>query len=658
MSAPADRPHAEERVSCEHADRCGGCPLIELSYGQQLGQKRGYVVRSVTRYPALACVYTEPVAPAAPVVGYRTRAKLIVSSGGKLGLYARGGGHQVVDIPHCRVLTTSLARIAAALRTRIAAAHALGGGLEPYEASGRGYLRAVDLREVLDGAASRVLITLVVQRDRVSSLEPLKSAAHELMEAEQDIAGVACNFHEGDAPQVLGAETVPLAGVTSAPDRVGASVHMATYGSFVQAHRGQATRMHGILAERLGLGGGRQRGSQAPRFLDLYGGSGSIALGLAAAGASVHLIESFAPAVAQVSAAAKRSGLDVLAECGDVAVAVRALAERGARFDGVVVNPPRRGMSPAAREWLARLESPTVAYVSCNPETLARDLDHFARLGYAPPSLQPIDMIPLTDEVETLAILKRTRPALPSIAYQDRDVLIVDKAPHEPTVPQGEYRGSLFARVRCIPGGEGAVPVGRLDVGTSGLVMFARQAQNVNLWQRVLAAPSTRTIFLGAARGVTPPKGTITRESNDGGNPSGVRTRFRRLAIAAGHSILRIVSDGGRSSQIRRHLAAIGHPLLGDDRHGHAMTNRFFEEKSGLDRTFLHGSRLEFDHPGTGQRHIVEAPLPGDLRSVLERMGEADLLRVLDEKKALGTGGTSSAPPVESEPFGEPKTSS
>src|SRR3954453_9637866 len=78
-----------ERVVCEHADRCGGCPIIALPYGEQLAMKRGRVVQSASRYPTLELVYTEPVAAADPILEYRTRAKLIVSSGGKLGLYAK-----------------------------------------------------------------------------------------------------------------------------------------------------------------------------------------------------------------------------------------------------------------------------------------------------------------------------------------------------------------------------------------------------------------------------------------------------------------------------------------------------------------------------------------------------------------------------------------
>src|SRR4051794_23311230 len=151
-----------ERVVCEHADRCGGCPIIGLPYGEQLAMKRGRVVQSASRYPSLELVYTEPVAAADPIVEYRTRAKLIVSSGAKLGLYAKGGGHQVVDIPRCRVLSPALAEIAAGLRARIAADEKTGGPLAPFDPGAGGALRAVDLREVHGDEGSRILVTLVV----------------------------------------------------------------------------------------------------------------------------------------------------------------------------------------------------------------------------------------------------------------------------------------------------------------------------------------------------------------------------------------------------------------------------------------------------------------------------------------------------------------
>jgi len=610
--------------------------------------KRGRVVQSVARYHALELVYTEPVIGADDVVEYRTRAKLIVASGGKIGLFAKGGGHQIVDIPGCRVLSSAILRVAALLRERVIVDEDSRGPLAPFDPALGGALRAVDLREVWHGEQEpRVLVTLVMQRGSIVVDDRIRAAARSLAETEPTIAGVAINFHEGDAPQILGSDTVVVHGESSSPDRVGGSTHLATFGSFVQAHRAQAGRVHQILVESLGL----QRpseGARRPRVLDLYGGSGAIGLGLAAAGAEVHLVESFAPAVAHARAAALQQGLPLTAECGDVGTILRSLPERGGTLDAAVVNPPRRGMSPAAREQLARLELENILYVSCDPDTLARDLDHFARLGYGTARLRPLDMIPLTDEVETVAQLRRSSVPRPRIFFEDDTVLIVEKGPHEPTMPQAEYRGSLSARVRRIPGAEAAVPLHRLDVGTSGVVVFVRDPVELGPWQDALNAPTARKIYVAAARGVTPSKGAITRDLRDDGQLFTARTRYRRLAVASGHSVLRVIPEQGRTHQIRRHLAAIGHPVLGDERYGHGPTNRFFEEKNGLDRPFLHCVRVELEHPITGARLVIEAPLPGDLRAVLERTSGPGTLRFLDHKNALGsttTSGLSSLPP-------------
>jgi 23S rRNA (uracil1939-C5)-methyltransferase len=627
------------RVACDHAHRCGGCPLLDLTYDEQLARKRTRVIQALARYPSLAAVVAGPVGPAEPIVGYRTRAKLIVAPAGAIGLFARGGGHYVVDIPRCRVLAPALATVAAALRERVRAAEATGGALAPFDPSGGGALRAVDLREVRDaeGEPARVLVTLVVDRSRSGAdRAALRLAADELLQSVPEVAGVAANFHVGDAPQILGAETVVLAGAARAVDRVGSSVHFATFGSFVQAHRGQAARVHALLAEAVGVpGSGAEASRTGPRVLDLYAGSGSIGLALAAGGARVVLVESFARASAHAAEAARAQGLDVETVCGDAATALQARAERRDRFDAVVVNPPRRGTSPRAREALAKLDPATIAYVSCDPDTLARDLAHLARLGYRTASLHPLDMIPLTDEVETVAILRRAVIPPPSVLYEDAEVLVVDKGPYEPVAPQAEYAGSLLARIRRIPGAEHAVPVQRADAGTSGLMVFARHTEHLARWQQALSDVPTRMIHLAAVRGITPAKGRVPRGERPPGMPGPPQTRYRRICTAAGHSLLRVAAetiDARRAPSFRQHLASIGHPVLGDERHGHAPTNRHLAEKCGLDRTFLHCARIELVHPDSGTPLVFEAPLPGDLVAVLDRMGGEDAVRCADAR--------------------------
>jgi 23S rRNA (uracil1939-C5)-methyltransferase len=621
-----------ERVACAHEDRCGGCPLLDRPYADQLAYK-GDRVRAAfaafVRGGAPADGSIDRVIPAHPIVAYRTRAKWMVGPRGELGLFAKSSAHVVVDTPHCRVLAPSLAEAAAYLRTRIAAAvdpRAAPDPLRPFDPArpDEGGLRAVDLRETRDGDAARVLVTLVVTAQNRGSLPALRAVASEILREVPCVAGVAVNFHDGDSPQVLGPETLPLAGDASAPDRVGRSLHMATFGSFAQAHRGQAAAIHALVAGALGVERSPERADRdaPPRILDVYGGSGAIGLGLAAAGAHVHLVESFGPAAAQALRSARMQGIDLVATSEDAATALQAFSARGERFDAAVLNPPRRGTSPATREAVARVGPARIAYVSCDPDTLARDLDHLARLGYRTAWIKPFDMIPLTDQVECVALLLRGDPAPPCVLWESAGAFAVEKAAHEPTVPQGEYASSLLARVRALPGAALAVPVHRLDVGTSGAVVFARRPEDAAPWRRALAAATTGRTALVAVRGGTPTEGTLaSKEASRADARAGAAGRYRRVALASGHSVLHVLLGEETRHAPRTALAALGHPVLGDDRYGHRPTNRHFEEKHALDRTFVHVAALAFDEPAKGRRVRVFAPVPGDLRLVLARMG-------------------------------------
>jgi 23S rRNA-/tRNA-specific pseudouridylate synthase len=93
-------------------------------------------------------------------------------------------------------------------------------------------------------------------------------------------------------------------------------------------------------------------------------------------------------------------------------------------------------------------------------------------------------------------------------------------------------------------------------------------------------------------------------------------TRFRRLATRHGLSLLEIDMETGVTHQIRVHLAAVGHPIVGDSLYGEADTETF-----GLKRHFLHACRLEFHHPRDGRRLGVDSRLPGELEDVLRGLG-------------------------------------
>jgi 23S rRNA-/tRNA-specific pseudouridylate synthase len=259
-----------------------------------------------------------------------------------------------------------------------------------------------------------------------------------------------------------------------------------------------------------------------------------------------------------------------------------------------------------------------MAYVSCHPPTLARDLSHLALEGYAAEPLTPFDMMPFTEHVETLAWLTQSKVDAPRVLFEHQDFVAVHKAPHEPTTPQGEHASSLLVRVQGIPGFEQAVPVHRLDVGTSGIVLFARTADRAHPVSQALAAGEK--IYLALAQGIVRAQGRIQKPIVEQGRSLAASTRYKRSEVVAGHSLLRVLLETGRKHQIRRHLAGIGHPLVGDSRYGDRRTNQHFGMRHGLDRPFLHCTSVVIAYQG--ERIEITAPLPPDLALVLRSMRE------------------------------------
>ncbi|MBI4954319.1 MAG: RNA methyltransferase, partial [Myxococcales bacterium] len=311
----------------------------------------------------------------------------------------------------------------------------------------------------------------------------------------------------------------------------------------------------------------------------------------------------------------------VTVRAAEASAALPELAQGAPTFDAVLVDPPRRGLAPELRAALAGAAPRAIAYVSCDVATLARDLAAFRWLGYATARLEPLDMIPLSAEVETFALLVPAPAPAPRVLHADGELLAVDKPPHLPTTPQGEHARSLLDAVRKLPGGAAAVPLHRLDLGTSGVCLFARSAEVAGALARAFTEGRSRKTYLALVRGMTQPRGSIRRPLEDEGRMREAATRYRRVAVVAGHSLLEVEPAEGRRHQIRRHLASIGHPVVGDARWGDAATNRHFEARYGLDRTFLHCRRIELARAAEDTRAplVLESELAGDLAAVEAR---------------------------------------
>jgi len=599
-----------EPVHCPFAERCPGCAWIALPPAEQLRAKQALLERALAPYAALEARVL-PVQAATPLAGYRTRAKLAVAPGPRLGLYARGT-HDVLDLPGCPVLAPGLAAAADALRGLL---RAPPEGAEPVllpDGAGSGRLRAVDLREVEDEAGPGVLLTLVLRAPAPAGAA-LEAAADALASAIPALRSLALRLHDGRSPSLLGGPPRVIRGPAFVQDRLrpDAPAVRVSSGSFVQVHRPQAARLQAAVENALGaFGRGPALGTIAgKRVLDVYAGSGALGLSLAAHGARPTLVEGFAPAAEAAREAAREQGLALEVQSAPAEQALPALLREGARFEAAVANPPRAGMTRRAREALAALVSGPLVLVSCEPRTLARDLAHFRELGFRCERLEPWDLMPLTDQVESLAVLRKAQPPAPVVLHEDPAFVAVAKPPGVPAAPQAEHADSLLARVRRLRGRAEAVPLDRLELGASGVCLFATSPAHAKALRKALAAEGAEHVSLVLVRGVARASGRVGT------------LRYRRRAVVAGHALLEVTAAHGEPKPIRRQLASIGEPVLGDERHGHAPSNRHLFERAGLDRGFLHVASVRFAHPESGAPVRIEAPLAPDLAAVLERLG-------------------------------------
>jgi tRNA pseudouridine65 synthase len=213
------------------------------------------------------------------------------------------------------------------------------------------------------------------------------------------------------------------------------------------------------------------------------------------------------------------------------------------------------------------------------------------------------------------------------VLYRDGVLLAVDK-PAGLAVHQGAARDRIVA-LQIVRGlaGRHVHAVHRLDRATSGVLLFALDAETARRMQEKFAAGEVAKRYLALVRGIPPEEGVIDHPIPrvEGGPRVPAVTEFRRLATFERYALVEARPRTGRLHQIRRHFKHLSHPLIGDVRYGKGEHNRLFRERFGLHRLALHALELAFDHPETGERLRIEAPVPEDLVGPLRAMGMAQL---------------------------------
>ena len=426
---------------CPVARECGGCQHVDVPYADQLAAKDA----------RMAELFAELVGEGAvlhPILGmddpfhYRNKVTTpfvpgkCAASGGReilTGMYA-AGSHRVVPTDAC-LLENEQAQQAIRAVKAIMQKHRIA----PYdEDRGSGFMRHVVVR--VGHESGEVLVTLVTNDDAFPNS---KAFCRELVRRCPFVTTVVQNVNMRQTNVILGAEERRLYGPGFILDTLCGLSFRISSRSFYQVNSAQTTVLYEKAIELAGLGNAGEPGSANPAVganavnaahavnaaciastdsvadaesgsialgatvIDAYCGTGTIGLVAAKRGAaSVIGVDSVESAIRDARENAWHNGVEnARFITADATEFMRAAAAAGEHVDVVLMDPPRAGSTEQFLDATALLAPARVVYVSCNPATQMRDLRHLVAKGYRVQEIQPIDMFPHTDHVETIVVL-------------------------------------------------------------------------------------------------------------------------------------------------------------------------------------------------------------------------------------------------------------
>jgi 23S rRNA (uracil1939-C5)-methyltransferase len=365
-----ERSPQRQAPPCPYVGRCGGCSWQHLRYTAQLDAKQRSVEDALRRIGKLAGFELRPIVPSANEYHYRRRIRLQVDRAKRLGFYG-AGSHDLIEVDSCQI-----------------AAQAVNRALEPL----RRWLESLPSRiehiELISGDEPGEIVALA---QTAEPFNPIDEPACQALVDSEDVRGLIVNGPKGR--MVWGKPWITVMIEDDLALKLDADV-------FTQVNAdGNRQMLRQLLAS--------SEFSTRDRVLELYCGAGNFTLPMARRVSQVTAIEGDRAAVANGKLNADNYHLtNIHWLSAAVPQALAQLRRQRQNFSHVLLDPPRAGAKGIDGD-LAALGAETIAYISCNPATLARDLAALVKRGYNLGIVQPVDFFPHTFHVETLALMTR-----------------------------------------------------------------------------------------------------------------------------------------------------------------------------------------------------------------------------------------------------------
>lgn len=366
---------SRQPAPCQYFGTCGGCQFQHIQYREQLEQKRLFVVDTLQRIGKMSVLPEIKIVPATEQWSYRRHVRLTLRANG-MGYeagYVRQDLSGVLPVTKCPIFLQDLDPLLSMIQQLV-------NQIVPVAQEGAHL-------SVIKALADQFVFVFQFPAEVPTNIE---SVVRQWLSEQRRVVGAVIQGYSTN---------ITVGTVTGSFEVDHLSIRFSPL-AFVQCHPEQSRNIYQEVVRLCQL-------CKANSILDLYCGIGVSSLLLARAGAIVTGVEGNAEAVLMAKDNAQLNGIkNVQFLTADVSRVLSGLM-KSLKPDLVLVNPPRTGLDPRAREQLLQGAVPFVLYISCMPATLARDLAAFQERGYVVRSCQAYDMFPQTTHVETIALLER-----------------------------------------------------------------------------------------------------------------------------------------------------------------------------------------------------------------------------------------------------------
>ena len=368
---------------CPHFGKCGGCSLMHMSYAEELRYKHSRVSDALRRLGGVD-ITLPPVEPSPEITHYRNKAIFEVGfeNGKPVTGFYRERSHDIIAVSDCLIQSQTANLAAAAVR----------GWMEK-QCLSDGLVRYIFCRTASDGGTQLVI---VVGRRKYPDMGELVSS---LVDCIPKLSGLSVCVNETPGNVALTGNIHTVYGGAFLTDTLCGNEFSLSPQSFYQVNHAQAEQLYACAATFAAL-------KKDETAVELYCGAGTITLALAKAAGFVYGVEIVPAAVENARKNAAKNGVsNVEFLVGDAGDAAQKFAKSGISPDVIVVDPPRKGLSPDGIEAILEMAPQRVVYVSCDPATLARDIKLLTAGGYTMSEARAFDMFPRCAHVETVVLL-------------------------------------------------------------------------------------------------------------------------------------------------------------------------------------------------------------------------------------------------------------